>query len=204
MSEPVRCELVTWSRVEKLSYKLSQDIGNDGFCPEIIVTIARGGYVPARLLCDYLDIGDLRSIRIIHYLAGAKKQRTAELVEGLCHKLEGSRVLLVDDISDTGDTLELAYKHLISQGAGEVRVAVLHHKQTSTLIPDYIGQRIVKWRWITYPWAIFEDVTGFINRMAEQPSNISEAAKLLLEYHGLQLNRSTLEKILANQRNQKK
>jgi hypoxanthine phosphoribosyltransferase len=196
MTQQFRCELVSWASVQRLSHRLAMMIRKDKFHPEIVVAIARGGYVPARLLCDYLDLTDLRSIRIVHYTAGAAKQRTAELVEGLCHDLCGKQVLLVDDISDTGDTLELARAHLQANNAGSIRIAVLQHKQTSTMLPDYFGQRIVKWRWITYPWAIVEDVTGFIERMPQRPGSAAEAVRLLQEYHGLHIRESLIEEIL--------
>ncbi|MGD8999478.1 MAG: phosphoribosyltransferase [Granulosicoccaceae bacterium] len=199
MTQRFRCELVTWAGVQRLSHKLALKIRNDGFHPDIVVAIARGGYVPARLVCDYLNLTDLRSIRIVHYTAGAEKQRTAELVEGLCRGLEGKNVLLVDDISDTGDTLELARDHLLDFGAGPIRIGVLHHKQTSTMVPDYYAQRIVKWRWITYPWAVVEDVTGFIERMPKRPADAAEAVRLLRAEYDLQVRESVVEEILKLQ-----
>lgn len=92
-----RCERVSWAAVQRLARKLAADIRADRFNPQAIVAIGRGGYVPARLLCDHLDLSDLRSIRIAHYTAGAEKQRRARLVDGLCRDLGGRRVLLVDD-----------------------------------------------------------------------------------------------------------
>jgi hypothetical protein len=198
MTQQFRCELVTWAGVQRLSHKLANMICKDSFQPDIVVAIARGGYVPARLLCDYLNLTDLRSIRIIHYTAGAQKQRTAELVDGLCRGLDNKNVLLVDDISDTGDTLELARGHLLANNAGPTRIAVLHHKQTSTMVPDYYARRIIKWRWITYPWAVIEDVTGFIERMPQRPENAEEAVNLLQEDYGLRVRQSVVEEILQS------
>lgn len=203
MTGKISCELVSWSSVQRLSRELAEKIRADGFRPEVVVAIARGGYVPARLLCDHLDLADLTSIRIVHYAAGAQRHRKAALVEGLCRNLEGRPVLLVDDVSDTGDTLALARDHLLQHSAGSLRIAVLHHKQVSTVRPDYYAHRIIKWRWITYPWALIEDVTGFIQRMPECPRGASQAADRLLQDYGIKVPEAVLAEAMAQLGNER-
>ena len=200
MTKQFRCELISWATVNRLSRDLAVKIRNARYRPDAIVSIARGGYVPARLLCDSLNLTDLSSIRIAHYTAGAQKQKKAQLVESLCRDLSGKNVLLVDDISDTGDTLELARNHLVEHGADHVRIAVLHHKQTSTVQPDFFAHHIIKWRWIIYPWAVTEDVTWFIGRMPHSPADAGEAVRLLQQYCGLKIRQSLVEEILEDQR----
>ena len=86
------CEIISWAGINKLSRNLSLKIGKSGFRPDIVVAIARGGYVPARLLCDYLYLTNLSSFRIAHYTSGAEKQPRAELVDKLCRDLDGKKV----------------------------------------------------------------------------------------------------------------
>ena len=191
------CELVSWAAVMRLAHDLALRILQAGFRPDVVVAIARGGYVPARLLCDFLDLTDLSSIRIVHYAAGADKRRNAGLVEGLCRSLDGRNVLLVDDVSDTGDTLVLGREHMEELGADDVRIAVLHHKQTSTVQPEFFAHRIVEWRWIIYPWAVAEDVTGFIDRLPRPPADTEETVRLLREHFGLHIRPSLVEKIVS-------
>jgi len=204
MQQQCSCELISWSTVCKLAHALAVKIRKASFHPEVIVAIGRGGYVPARLLCDYLDLVDLSSIRIAHYTAGAQKQRKAELVEGLSRDLSGKRVLLVDDVSDTGDTLELGRAHLEEHGAAAIRIAVLHHKQTSTIVPDFFGHRIIKWRWIVYPWAVVEDATGFIERLPHCPADACAVARRLQQEHGLHVPQPLVEEILSAMLNETK
>lgn len=199
MTPQFHCELVSWATVMRLTHTLAVRIRKGGFRPDVVVAIARGGYVPARLLCDYLDLTDLSSIRIVHYTAGACRRQDAGLVEGLCRSLDGKNVLLVDDVSDTGDTLVLAREHLAELGADAVRIAVMHHKQTSTVQPDFFAHRIIKWRWIIYPWAVYEDVRGFIERLPQRPAEAEDTAKLLRQHFGLQIGRSLVEKIVSLQ-----
>lgn len=200
MTDKFSCDLVSWATVMRLTHDLAVRVRRAGFSPHGVVAIARGGYVPARLLCDYLDLDDLSSIRIVHYTAGANRQENAGLVEGLCRSLDGRKILLVDDVSDTGDTLALALEHLAELGADEIRVAVMHHKQSSTVRPDFFAHRIIKWRWIIYPWAVYEDVRGFMERLPRRPADSGDAVQLLRHHFGLQIRRSMIEKILSLQK----
>ncbi len=197
MPEPIRCELVSWPTVQRLVRELASRIRASGFEPDIIIAIARGAYVPARLLCDQLDITELTSIRIVHYRAGAERQARARLAEGLCTSLRGRRALIVDDVSDTGDTLNMARRHVMEHGPRETRVAVLHHKRTSTERPDFYAKRVIKWRWIIYPWAVLEDLRGLIARMSGRPTAPDALAERLERDHGIRVSGDVLRDALA-------
>jgi hypothetical protein len=112
--------------------------------------------------------------------------------------LTGRRVLLVDDVSDSGDTFRVALAHLATRGqAAEIRTAVLHHKIVSPYVPHYYAQRVVKWRWLIYPWAVAEDVSSFLRAMHPRPADADEAARRLAAEHGIRLPRALLADILA-------
>ncbi len=195
--EPIlRCEVITWRHVCRLASKLARVIRAADFRPDIVVAIARGGYIPARLLCDQLDLYNLISLRIAHYV-GTEKTGQARIVSGLGEDLRGKNVLLVDDVSDSGDTLELAMQHINARGPRQLRVAVLHHKQCASLVPDFFAQRVIRWRWITYPWAVVEDLGGFIRRMEPMPTSIEEAALRLQQDYRIKVSRLILEDIFA-------
>ena len=77
--------------------------------------------------------------------------------------MKGLKLLLVDDVSDGGDTFEVAVSHLHERGPpAEIRTAVLHHKTVSSFVPDFYAAEVTEWRWLIYPWAILEDMSGFI------------------------------------------
>lgn len=195
-SETLPCELISWSRVYRLAGRLAFTILESGFQPEVIVGIARGGYVPARILCDFLDVYALTSIRVVHYASGARKKPLAEVTDSLCTDITGKRVLIVDDVSDTGDTYAAAISHLAGHEPLEIRTAVLLHKTTASYQPDYIGRRVIKWRWMIYPWALIEDVTGFIERMEPRPRGPEETARRLQSDYGLKLSQTALRTVL--------
>ena len=139
--------------------------------------------MPARIISDFLHVMNLTSLKIEHY-RGTQKKKLALVRYPLAQGVTGKRVLLVDDVCDTGDTFKLANKHLAEcLQPEEIRTAVLHYKKTSSFIPDYYASRMIKWRWIIYPWAAAEDIGEFIKRMAPQPETLGEIRnKLARDY----------------------
>lgn len=161
----MRVELVDWAQCTALARRLAALVRDADFTPDVIVAIGRGGWVPARLLSDRLDIYRLAGFKVEHYRA-AHRQAQARVRIPLCTELSGERVLLVDDVSDAGDTFEVAVAHVREHGPpAELRTAVLHHKRVSSFVPDFFAAEIREWRWLTYPWAVHEDVSGFIREL---------------------------------------
>jgi len=190
------CEIISWNAVHVLGRRLARKIIASGYRPDLIVAIGRGGWVPGRILSDFLGQMDLTSFKIEHY-RGTRKAKAAQVRYPLAAEVAGRRVLLVDDVADSGETFAVALEHLNSRGApAELRTAVLHYKTVSSFVPDYYGQKVVKWRWIIYPWAVAEDVGSFIRAMAPRPASPDEAARRLAAEHGIRLPRKLLLDLL--------
>jgi hypoxanthine phosphoribosyltransferase len=196
MRAGIRCELISWVRFHELARQLALAIGGAGFKPELIVAIGRGGYMPARILSDYLDVFDLADIRVEHY-HGCHKERSARVRYPLAAETAGKRVLLVDDVSDSGDTFEAAIGHIRRRGEpGEFRTAVLHHKTVSRFTPDFYSVVVSEWRWIIYPWAVIEDLRSILREMDAPPLSIEEFARFLRAQHGIEADMEVLEDVL--------
>jgi hypoxanthine phosphoribosyltransferase len=198
MAEKMRCELISWSEVQRQCLRLAGMIRESGYRPDLIVAIGRGGYVPARLLCDYLHIMDLTSIRLEHYLPGAARQKKTRIRYPLKADIKGLRVLLVDDVNDTGDTLVAATEHLQTFHPADLRTAVIHEKTVSCTSADYYARRVIEWRWLIYPWAVNEDVSGFLKRMEPLPESPEAAQKLLAERFNIKLPLQRINDIFAS------
>ncbi len=197
MAEKLRCELISWAEVQRQCQRLALMIGDSGFDPDLIVAIGRGGYVPARLLCDYLDIMDLTSIKVEHYLPGADQQEQTSIRYPLRADIRDLDVLLVDDVNDTGDTLVAATQHLRSFGPADVRTAVMHEKTVTSISADYAARRVIKWRWLIYPWAVNEDVKGFLRQLPVLPESLEQMQQLLEQQYRIRLPLQRLEYIRA-------
>ncbi len=104
---------------------------------------------------------------------------------------------MVDDVNDTGDTLDVAVQHLKEFSPKDVRVAVLNQKTTSDFRPDYFAHRIVKWRWLIYPWAVVENIRGLLVKMDSQSATAREAASLFLEKYRCKVPQQILEDVFV-------
>ena len=187
MKAKLQCDLVSWSSFYSLSRRLCHRIHDAGYRPELIVAVGRGGYMPARIISDFLHILNLTSFKIEHY-SGTQKKTSAVVRYPLARGVAGKKVLLVDDVCDTGDTFELAGRHIMAHlEPEEVRSAVIHFKKTSSFIPDYYAKRMLKWRWIIYPWAAAEDISEFIRQMEPQPQTVEEIRQKLALDYGLRI-----------------
>ena len=176
------CELITWERSAALSRRLAQAVRESGYRPEIIVAIGRGGYVPARVVCDYLMHQMLTSIKIAHWGEAAVEKPETAVRFPLAIDVTGARLLVIDDVTDTGDTLTAAVSYLRECRAAEIRTAVLQHKGTSGFLPDYYAEIVTEWRWIIYPWAVYEDISGFVLRILKNgPATMDEIFYALTE-----------------------
>ena len=197
MSNILSCELVSWGEVQRLCYRLSGLIMASGYQPDIVVAIGRGGYVPSRLVCDCLDIMSLTSIKIEHYLSGSDKQEKAVIRYPLCLDINDQRVLIVDDVNDSGDTLQLASEHIHSFQPRDVRTAVMHDKRVTQYPVDYFSKRIIKWRWLIYPWALHEDINAFIGRLSPTPTSLDETQIRLADQFNIQISIKQLREIVS-------
>jgi hypothetical protein len=187
MAKAILCELINWSQVNALSRQLAHQIRDARVNIEMIVAIGRGGYMPARLLSDLLGIFNLASFKIEHY-HGAHKGSTALVKYGLNAPVDGQHILLVDDVSDSGDTFHVAIEHIQSLGNPEqIHTAVLHHKVVSSFVPDFYAEKVEQWRWIIYPWAVTEDLASFISSMEQKTESVEQIASYLEQAHGIEV-----------------
>lgn len=197
MNEPIAYRRISWNRFHRLSLQLAVKIRSSGFEPDIIVAIGRGGNMPARLLSDFLDQINLTSFKVEHYQS-THKGAAARIRYPLSADISQQRVLLVDDVCDSGDTFRAAIQHLHSQASpGEIRTAVIHYKTSSDFIPDYYAYTVRKWRWIVYPWSLAEDLTPLIRSLEPSTLRPEVIGEQLKKQYGLQLPKQLIRDLLA-------
>jgi hypoxanthine phosphoribosyltransferase len=195
--ERFRCEILSWNRVVRDTKKLSERIKSSGYKPDIVVAIGRGGYVPARILCDYLLMRDLTSIKVEHWGIAATETEKAVIKFPLCADIKNKKVLLVDDMTDTGDTLRVSLEYLKTFDPKDIKTAVLIHKTCSLIIPDYFVSRIIKWRWVIFPWHIREDLAGFVKRIKDMGiHNEDDIAYELRQRYNIVVDINTIKDVL--------
>ena len=180
-------EYVSWNRFVRLCGTLYRRVNRAGYRPDMILAIERGGYPVGRLLSDYLGVMELVGLKVEH-CRGPDKMPRVVIPYPVTAEVGGRRLLIVDDVSDSGDTFNAVLPHIALRGEpAALRTLVLHHKQTSSYVPDFHGQRVLKWRWITYPWAVVEDVTILASRLERPPESVSQLRSGLAREIGFEL-----------------
>lgn len=151
-------EVLTWDGFGNANRELAQQIVDDGYDPEIIVAVARGGLVPAGALSYSMGVKLSDAINVEFYTDVNETLPDPVLLEPLLdtNSIKGRRVLVVDDVADSGRTLQLVLKLLESHGA-EVRSAVIYAKSRSVVSPTYVWKHTNEW--IVFPWSAEPPVT---------------------------------------------
>lgn len=170
-------EVADWDSIYNMLLNLAEKIKKTGFKPDVIVGVSRGGWAPARVLSDLLENPNLANVKAEFYLGVAETKGEPTLTQPVSTMVAGKKVLVVDEIADTGKSLKLVKEHVIEQGAAEVRVATVYFKPWSIIKPDYYEKETK--RWVVFPWEIKETVRKIIKKCKKEEKSVEEeTAKL--------------------------
>lgn len=162
--ESFKCVLTNWDYIYNLCRNISTEIKHSGYEPDIIIALARGGWFAGRVLCDFLGLDDLSSLKVEHYIGTTAIDSGEPYIKYPLsdNVIEGKKVLIVDDIVDTGESMLSAKAYLEGRKPIEVRTASLQYLGSSKIDPDYVGERLEDWAWIVYPWNFMEDMISIL------------------------------------------
>jgi hypoxanthine phosphoribosyltransferase len=170
-------EVPTWNQIYDMLLAQAQKIQSDGYKPDIIVGIARGGLVPSRILADLLETRDFAIITIEYYVGIGQTKQEPVLKQCLHTQLTDKKVLLVDDVSDGGRSLQLAKKHLEQQGAKEIKIATVYAKPGTITKPDYYEKETS--HWIVFPWEAKETMAKIMQKTEGKRATSKEITNLV-------------------------
>lgn len=145
-------EVLSWELFGRAERELAAQIAASDFRPDIIIAVARGGLIPAGALSYALDVKLSDAMNVEFYTGVGLTLPDPVLLAPLLDtsSMSGKRLLVVDDVVDSGRTMQLVMKQLRGFGV-EVRSAVLYAKPTTVILPDYLWRRTD--RWIVFPWS---------------------------------------------------
>jgi len=197
MESSIKCYVLSWNAANRLGRALARKVVKSGYDPDIILGIARGGLIPARMVCDFLLKNDLISVTTQHW-GIATNLGNARIKFSLPQEadISGKRVLVVDDVADTGDSISIIMDYLKEHSPIDIRTAVLHFKTCSTIKPDYWGEKIEDWNWVIYPWEFYENLTGFVQKLLDNPMTDEELRTSLLGSFNIVISQKEIRKIL--------
>ena len=153
MGEPTEGrEILEWATYGPAVRSLAQSIADSGYRPEIILAIARGGLFTAASLGYALGVKNIYVMNVEYYTGVDERMDVPMMLPPYVDfvDLADSKVLIADDVADTGHTLKLVRDHCLDN-TGEVRSAVLYEKSHSLVKCEYVGKRTDKW--INFPWS---------------------------------------------------
>ena len=145
-------EVLTWSAFGDASRELAILVARSGYRPGILLGIARGGLLPAAAIAYALDVKNLFMMSIEFYTGVDERLDFPVMLPPLLSAVDiaGARVLVVDDVADTGGTLKLV-KDFCAEHVADVRCAVLYEKPRSLVKCEYVWKRTG--HWVNFPWS---------------------------------------------------
>ena len=194
--EKFSCELPTWQDIHDIAKRTADAVKKSDFHPDVIIAVARGGLVPARLFCDFLHVKNCFSVKVDHWGLTATKDGVAKLTHALDIDLVGKKVLVVDDITDTGQSLELTKEHISGLNPADLKTATLIHLKGSKYVPDFFGTER-DWAWIIFPWNYTEDLVNIIRKITGEEQKALEKIKDELKLNfNVNINHNKLQEIM--------
>ena len=187
----------SWDRVYEMLIDMALQIRKSGFKPDIIVGVSRGGWAPGRILSDLLENTHTVNLKIEFYVGIGKTARRPIVTQPIGDDLSGKRVLVVDDVSDTGESLKVALEHMLEKGASGVKTVTIYFKPHSTFKPDFFAESTSEW--IIFPWERLE-ATKLLIQEAKAEGHGLESVRRILDRCGF--DDKTIESLiqLANDR----
>src|SRR3954463_4513919 len=145
-------EVMHWAELDEATETLAAHVHEDGYRPDLILAIARGGLIVAGALSYALGVKNTASMNVEFYTGVDERLDVPMVLPPVPDLVDLSdrRLLIVDDVADTGGTLEVVQRFCAGSMA-EVRTAVLYEKPRSAVKCDYVWRRTD--RWITFAWS---------------------------------------------------
>jgi len=172
-------EVPSWDEIYEMLLALADIIKKDSFSPDVIIGVSRGGWPPARVMSDLLGNVELANIRVEFYRGVAETEDEPVITQPLSMSVEGRKVLIMDDVADTGRSLRLVRDHVEKKKANVIKIATIYYKPWSTIVPDYYVR--VTRRWIVFPWERKETVRNLIERCRRNGIPVDEVKRKLAE-----------------------
>jgi len=146
----------SWEEIHVNSIKLALKVMRD-YKPETLIGVLRGGYIIARIMTDVLSIKELGVVEVKFYRGVEETAEKPVITQPLVTEVRGKKVLIIDDVVDSGRTLQIVTEQVRLRGAKELKSAALYYKPRSIIRPDYFIASTSKW--ILFPWELKEFLT---------------------------------------------
>lgn len=168
---------LSWQQLHKDTLTLTKKVGASEQKFDLIVAIARGGMTIAQILSDFLSL-PVATFTVSSY-KDLRQESSSEVSFHVGGDLKNKRVLLVDDVSDTGKTFERGVAYLHKLGAASITTASLLVKPQSKYVPDFFVKKTSAW--IVFPYEVKETILSVKKMMEKENKTVDEIKEKLKE-----------------------
>ena len=167
----------SWHEIDIMLNRLAELVKRDNFRPDIIVGVSRGGLIPAAVLSDRLGV-DCDSVGFRYYKSVRNTEKKPKIIQHIASDLNRKKVLIVDDVADTGHSLQAVKRYVQEKGAEDMMICTLHYKPCSVIKPDRFVEETNAW--IIYPWELNETARDVAKKLTAKGLARSEIKKEIL------------------------
>ena len=182
-----------WDEIYSMLLSLARQIKSSGYKPEVIVGVSRGGWPPARVMSDLLENSNIANMKVEFYKDIGVRSEKPRITQPVTSQVTGKRVLVVDDVADSGRSLKVVANHLRKKKASELKVSTIYYKPHSIFRPDFYAKTTRKW--IIFPWERMEAVRLIAKRLGSQKGKATSA--IAKELKGSGINETLVNQLLS-------
>jgi hypoxanthine phosphoribosyltransferase len=152
-------EILTWELFGEATRDLARSVADADFRADLVLSVARGGLTVGGALAYALSVKNCATINVEFYTGVDERLPVPVVLPPVLNPVDvtGLKVLVADDVADSGRTLELVRK-VVDEHVAEVRTVVLYQKPQSVIDADFVWRRTD--RWINFPWSSQAPIVG--------------------------------------------
>lgn len=152
-SKQPRLKYISWKEIIEITVELALEISKK-YRPDVIIAIAKGGLIPARIMLDFLNVDEIGIVEVKFYKSIGTTAEKPFIKIMAAPPLVDKNILIIDDVVDSGRTMQLVVNTISSYRVKNIKTAALFLKPWSTFMPDYYHGVLEEW--IVFPWEICE------------------------------------------------
>ena len=158
--------LLDWNDLDRATRDLAQQVNASEISYDRIVALANGGLTMVRHFADLIDLRAISAMQVALYRGVNERHSEPEIIQPLTVSVENQRLLIFEDIVDTGATLEFTLKKLKELGATEIHTASLFRKSHASIHPEYAVELLD--RWVIFPYEINETIRDLTEKWSSE------------------------------------
>jgi uncharacterized protein len=143
---------LSWTQIEESCKDIAKKIKTANYNPDMIIAVGRGGLIPSRILSDILNIHDVLHFPVSFYRGVNNKLIKPRSLSNFSHNVRGKKILLVDDLIDSGGTAEFVISDLNMKGSTIIRYATIICKDDVKRKPTFYSFSCKQDVWVVFPW----------------------------------------------------